>query len=222
MNSDRHVITYPGFAESKEARGLYTDIRAEFPDYNYHILPFYEEQPSGDRIVRSIAWHVQVLQDYMDNLEGDITLLGKCGGSRVVAYMDDEHVARVGDMVLFNPPWGMNRESLEKQLTAWGAGRSGGSDWLMPRGNGTNYVVTEDYLQGIDAINLMPRYGEIASSSTNLYIVRGLDDKVVPSIRVEDIPGVTAIDIEGGDHHLLGESRQKVLGRLALHGILSK
>jgi pimeloyl-ACP methyl ester carboxylesterase len=221
MAIEKHVITYPGFAESANARGLYDELEEVYsPPYTFHILPFYEESSeTGERIVYSIEKHRDVLQDYMDNLGGEITILGKCGGSRVVSSLDDEHLSRVGKMALFNPPWAISKESLEGRFRGWkGEPREDGS-WTIPRRGNPPYVVKPEYLEDVGTMSLMENYRRVARL-TNLFIVRGLDDQVIRPIRVEEIEGATPIDIPGGDHHLSDPARQIVISALAKYAVL--
>jgi|GEM_PF-2327866 len=226
MSGEKHVITYPGFAESKEARGLYLDIQTAFPGYTYHTLPFYEERLgsdgllTGDRVVYSIDYHKNAIQGCMDGLDGEIIMLAKCGGTRPTIAMDNEHIARLSKLCLINPPYRVSNEFLKYQLRNWHATEHTDGSWTLPRGEAGQYVVTEEYVNDVDMSDMMGRLREIARSATKLFIVRAMNDEMFPPIRVEKIPGVQSIDIENGNHHLLGESRQGVLGALALHGVL--
>lgn len=218
----KHVITYPGFAERADAQNLFFDIRDAAPkDYEFHILPFYEEQPNGDRLIRSIAEHAMILQNYMDNLDGEITMLAKCGGTRPVVSMDDEHISRLEKLCLFNPPWKVSKGFLKEQLLGWKGTEHDDSSWSLPRGGGKNYVVSKEYMQTATTLDIMERYQSIAHShSTEFIIVRSLNDEVFDPIRTEKLTGAKFIDIEGGNHHLVKESRPKVLAALALHNVL--
>jgi hypothetical protein len=220
MITEQHVITYPGFAEGKDAKKLFEDIQNRYGDqYEFHMLPFYEEKGS-DRVVHSIYEHVDTLQDCMDGLAGDITILGKCGGTRVVASMDDKHIARAKKIALINMPWGdIDRKKLKKMIEKEWEGEALPDGSMAIARKGGRYIAEEGYLATVGLLNMMKRAKQMASL-TQLFLVRGLDDVVVPPVRVEEIPGAIGIDIEGGDHHLLGESRQKVLGALAIYGVL--
>lgn len=226
MNHDKHIITYPGFAESKEARGLYTDIQAAFPDYSCHILPFYEEEQgedgrlTGNRIVHSVTKHAATIQEYMDRLDGEITMLAKCGGSRPTVAMDDEHIARLNKLCLVNPPWMVSNDFLKLQLAGWGATEHEDESWTLPRGRTGSYIITREYIKDVHMSDLMDRYRQIARSATKLFIVRALSDEMFRPIRVDEIPGALPIDIEGGDHHLTGDHRQKVIAALGSYSIL--
>ncbi len=224
----KHVITYPGFAESKEARGLYPDIAAYFPGYTYHELPFYEEKldgegnPTGERVVHSIEKHKNDIQDCIDSLVGEIIMFAKCGGTRPTVAMDDAHIARLSKLCLVNPPWEVRNDLLKRQLRRWNAHEQPDRSWILPRGKAGRYVITKEYVNDVGVSNMMGRFGEIACSATKLYVVRAMHDEMFPPVQVEKIPGAHPIDIEEGDHHLLGDSRPKVLGELALHGVLEK
>lgn len=218
----KHVITYPGFAEGLNARGLYPEIEAAYSsEYTFHMLPFYEELPSGDRIIHSVSEHRDRVQQYMDTLEGDITILGKCGGSRVVASLDDAHVARAGRIALFNPPWSTNRAGLEKRFSGWSGSEQPDGSWIIPRGDNKKYIVTDEYMNSVEEASAIGSYQRLASHpTTKFFIVRGMDDEVIPPINVNKIEGVTPIDISGGNHHLTGESRQLVIRALAKYAVL--
>lgn len=218
MHKQKHVITYPGFAESKSARGLFTDIQKVYSDkYLFHILPFYEEI-GDDRKIYSVERHAEIIQEHMDNLDGEIIMLSKCGGSRPTVAMDDEHIARLEKLCLFNPPWKVSNELLLQQLKRWKGVEQPDGSWTIPREKGS-YIVTSDYINNVEKINLMDRFREVACL-TRLSIVRALSDELITPIQVEKIAGARAIDIEDGDHHLTGAARQKVLGALAVDGIL--
>lgn len=222
----KHVITYPGFAEGKSARGLYDEIAEVYsPQHTFHILPFYEEldNGSGDRVIHSIAEHRDILQEHMDTLDGEITILGKCGGSRVVSSLDAEHLARVDKVALFNPPWAVSRSRIENQFRGWRGSAEPDGSWVIPRDeDGTlRYVVTKEYMDGMVTMSQMDSYRRLARA-TQLYIVRALDDKVIPPIRAEKIEdAMPVIDIVGGDHHLTGPARAQVLHELGARGVLS-
>lgn len=225
----KHVLTFPGFAESSHARGLYTDIQNAFStDYQFHILPFYEEKPNGDRVVHSIQHHAETIQEYMDSLDGEITMLAKCAGSRAVISMDDDHIGRLAKLCLFNPPWRTSNRFLEYQLANWNGTKHEDGSWTVPREGQGAYVVTAGYIHSkqyeVDSVNtfsVMDRLRAIATMpSPDLYIVRGLEDEMFSPIRTDTITGARTIDIAGGTHHLTGESRKKVIGALALNNVL--
>lgn len=227
MRAERHIITYPGFAEGASAKGLYKDIRAvASPETRVHILPFYyEDESTGEREVRSIEEHRNTLQGFMDSLDGEINVFGKCGGTRVVVSMDDEHMSRVNTLTLFNPPWKISDEILMRTIRGPGGYKIFDGSWVIPRNdNGDErYIVTPGYINDVSGTNLIERYREIARNKpTNFFVVRAMKDEVFPPIDLAKIGnGVQGIDIENGDHHFLrGESRQQVLGALAIRGLL--
>lgn len=222
MDIQRHVITYPGFAESKSAKGLYTDIRDAYsPQYMFHILPFYEETPDGDRVVHSIRNHSDSIQRYMDSLDGEITMLAKCAGTRPTVAMDDDHIARLDKLCLISPPWMVHNKFLKFQLKEWGATKRSDKAWVLPRGDAGNYIVTKEYMKDTSTTNLMERFQNIARSrATELIIVRALNDEMFHPIRAEEIDGAKIIDIEGGDHHLTGASRAKIIAALGTYAVL--
>jgi len=221
--SKSHIITYPGFAEGLSAKGLYDEISDQYSSrYTFHMLPFYEEDDvTGDRIVYSITKHRDILQDYMDRLEGEITILGKCGGSRVVTALDDDHIARVSKMVLFNPPWAINRSRLELRFEGWKGAKQDDGTWHIPRKGDLKYVITPDYIREASSTKPIDSYRHIAQK-TRLFIVRGLNDEVIrPVIDVAKIGAdIENIDIEGGDHHLTHPWRERVIYELGARGIL--
>jgi hypothetical protein len=219
----KHVITYPGFAEGLNAKGLYPAIKTEFPQHTFHMLPFYEELPNGNRVIHSIEEHRDILQTYMDGLHGQIIILVKCGGNRVITAMDKEHVSLVDTFVSFNSPWGSSKKGLEERFEGWRGIKQPDGSWLIPRDedNTCYYVATNGYMEDATAINLVDGYNELANNpSTQLYMVRGLNDKIIPPLDAEKVPGATFIDIEGGDHHLRGVSRSLAISALAEYRVL--
>lgn len=222
MSGEKHVITYPGFAEHKNAKGLFDDIEAaSSADYTFHQLPFYEERENGDRVVYSIEEHVGIVQEYMDDLDGEIIMLAKCGGSRVAASMDDEHIGRLSRLCLFNPPYRASKSLLLWRIKdQWNGSELPDGSWAVPRNENANYIVTADYIHDASGLDLLNRYRQIAAGNTPFYIVRGLEDKVIPPIDIDRIKGVIGIDIEHGDHHLTKESRQKVMVSLFDYAVL--
>lgn len=222
MSSEKHVITYPGFAESKDAKQLFTDLEDIYSSqYTFHILPFYEEIPNGDRVVHSIRKHSDALQSYIDGLDGEITMLAKCGGTRPTVAMDDDHIARLSKLCLINPPWRVSNGFLLYQLNRWSATKQEDGSWSIPRDGTRKYIVSKEYVNDVEMSDLMNRFREIARSATKLFVVRAQNDELFPPIRAESINGAYIIDIEGGDHHLMkGTSRQKTIAALGTHAIL--
>lgn len=220
----RHVITYPGFAESLSAKGLYPDLKKVFSPLNeFHMLPFYEELPNGDRAVHSIREHAKSIQTYMDGLDGEIIMLAKCGGTRPTVAMDDEHISRLSRLCLINPPWKVSKNFLLHQLQNWGATEHDDGSWTLPRrGEPGNYIVTSEYVNDVDTSDLIGRYNQIGRTAANkLFVVRALEDEMFRPIRDDKIAGAKFIDIAGADHHLTGIYRQKVIGALAMNGVLT-
>lgn len=220
---EKHIITYPGFAEGLSAKGLYEEIKVAYSSrYTFHLLPFYEEDEStGDRTVYSIERHKDILQTHMDSLDGEITILGKCGGSRVVTALDDDHLARVEKMALFNPPWAISRSRLEARFEGWKGSRQNDGSWHIPRKGGAKYIITPDYIREASSMRPIDNYRRIAQK-TRLFIVRGMNDEVIrPVIDVTRIgDNVESIDIEGGDHHLTHPWRERVIYELGSRGVL--
>lgn len=218
----RHILTSPGFGEKPDAVGLYPEIEKVFGnEYRFHMLDFYHRD-GKDRIVPPLDDQISYLHDEIDAIPAadEITILAKSGGSRPIASIDDRHIERVHKFVLFVPPWRDGDASLKRNLAKWGGSEQDDGSWVARRRNGGDFIVSKEYVGGMGKLSLMDSYQKLARLS-QLVIVRAMEDRVTPPIRVELIDGATHVDIAGADHHFtVGDSRKDVITALVEQAVL--
>lgn len=188
--------------------GMFTDIAAAFPEYEFRMFDYYDIQPNGDQTVRSLDEQAAILQKQIDNVpEGEIVLLCHSQGSTVAGLVD---LSRVSKAILLAPPVEISRASLINRMRhRKGARLNPRGMSVIPRTNGTTMRIPVEYMDSIEAHDRLTLYRAIATEIPTT-VIRATSDEILGLTPLEQIEGVELIDIDA-DHNFTGSGRQKLI-----------
>lgn len=209
------VICSHGFAMRGDSGGMFTDIAAVFPDYEFKMFDYYDIAPNGDQYVRSLDDQAKILQKQIDEVpDGDVTLLCHSQGSTVAGLVDLTTVSRV---ILLAPPIEVTRAKLINRLRhRTDAKLNPHGTSTVPRKNGTIMTIPLEYKDSLEKYNRLDLYQKIANKKP-LIIVRALQDETLGLTDFSSLKGVQAVDVQA-DHNFTSDGRQRLI--VALKDIL--
>lgn len=202
------IICSHGFAVRADSMGMFTDIAAAFPEYEFRMFDYYDIQPNGDQTVRSLDEQAAILQKQIDNApEGEIVLLCHSQGSTVAGLVD---LSRVSEAILLAPPVEISRASLINRMRhRKGARLNPRGMSVVPRTNGTTMRIPAAYMDSIEAHDRLTLYKAIAAAVPTT-IIRATDDEILGLTPLEQVAGVELIDINA-NHNFTGNGRQELI-----------
>ncbi len=202
------VICSHGFAMRSDSAGMFTDIAAALPDYEFRMFDYYDIAPNGDQTIRSLDEQATLLQQQIDEApEGKIILLCHSQGSTVAGLVDLSRVSRV---ILLAPPVEISRASLINRLRhRKGAKLNPYGMSMIPRSDGTTMYIPESYMDSIEAHDRMTLYQNIANTVPTA-IIRATYDETLGLTAVNTIRGATHEDV-AANHNFTGEGRQRLI-----------
>ncbi len=208
------IICSHGFAVRADSMGMFTDIAAAFPEYEFKMFDYYEIAPNGDQTVRSLDEQAAILQKQIDEAPaGEIILLCHSQGSTVAGLVN---LSRVSKAVLLAPPVDISRASLINRMRhRKGARLNPNGMSIIPRTNGTTMRIPVEYMNSIEAHDRLTLYRAMAAKIPTI-IVRATDDEILGLTPLEQVEGATLIDVSA-DHNFTGQSRKLLID--ALRGI---
>lgn len=194
---------------------MFTDIAVAFPDYEFRMFDYYDIQPNGDQIVRSLDEQAAILQKQIDAApDGEIVLLCHSQGSTVAGLVD---LSRVSKAILLAPPVEISRASLINRMRhRKGVRLNPRGMSIIPRTNGTTMRIPVEYMDSIEAHDRLTLYRAMATKIPTV-IVRATDDEILGLTQLEQIEGAKIVDINA-DHNFTGQGRERLID--TLRGIL--
>ena len=205
------IICSHGFAVRADSMGMFTDIAAAFSDYEFRMFDYYDIQPNGDQIVRSLDEQAAILQQQIDSVqEGEIVLLCHSQGSTVAGLID---LHRVSKVLLLAPPVDINRASLINRMRhRKGAKLNPRGTSIVPRTDGTTMYIPATYMDSIEAYDRLSLYKAMAAKVPTA-IIRATSDETLGLTPLEQIEGATLVDV-AADHNFTGIGRKKLIDAL--------
>ena len=208
------IICSHGFAVRADSMGMFTDVAAAFPAYDFKMFDYYDIAPNGDQTVRSLDEQAAILQKHIDEApDGEIILLCHSQGSTVAGLVD---LGRVSKVILLAPPVDISRASLINRMRhRKGARLNPNGMSIIPRTNGTTMRIPVEYMNSIEAHDRLTLYRAMAAKIPTI-VVRATDDEILGLTPLEQVEGATIIDVSA-DHNFTGQSRKLLID--ALRGI---
>jgi len=205
------IICSHGFAVRADSMGMFTDIKAALPEYEFRMFDYYAITPNGDQTVRSLDDQAAILQQQIDDTaEGDITLLCHSQGSTVAGLIDLSRVSRV---ILLAPPVAISRASLINRMRhRKGAKLNPHGMSIVPRTDGTTMYIPVEYMDSIEAHDRLTLYQTMATKVPTT-IIRAMSDEVLGVTPLEQVKNATLIDI-AADHNFTARARTKLIETL--------
>ena len=205
------IICSHGFAVRADSMGMFSDIAAAFPEYEFRMFDYYDIAPSGDQTIRSLDDQAKKLQQQIDDApDGEIVLLCHSQGSTVAGLVD---LARVSKVILLAPPVEISRASLINRMRhRKGAKLNPYGTSIIPRSNGTTMTIPVKYMDSIEAHDRMTLYQKMADTVPTT-IIRATEDETLGLTMVSEITNAEHMDV-AANHNFTGEGRKKLINAL--------
>jgi pimeloyl-ACP methyl ester carboxylesterase len=199
------IICSHGFAMRADSAGLFTDIEAAFPDYDFKMFDYYDIKPNGDQTIRSLDAQAKILQQQIDDApDGEIILLCHSQGSTVAGLVSLERVTKV---ILLAPPIKMSRAGLINRLRhRRGAKLNPYGTSVIPRSDGTVMTIPVEYMDSIEAHDRLELYIALADQKPTT-IVRASQDEILGYTDFSIVKNAKIIDIDA-NHNFTDDSRK--------------
>lgn len=205
------VIFSHGFGVKADARGMFTEIATNFPEYRFEMFDYNHILKNGDIEVAPLGSQAQKLQEILNKQEDEVVLIAHSQGCIVAGMVKLENVKKV---ILLAPPEKMSMQRvLDKLMKKPGAEVNLSGMSKLPRSDGTTTLISREYIESVSNINPLEIYQKIANTVATT-IVRCTEDEVLGLTEVNKIKNATHIDIEA-DHDFTGASRVRLLDVLS-------
>ena len=161
----KKVMIYShGFGVKADARGMFTEIAASFPEYKPVMFDYNEVLPNGDTIVAPIDKQALRLQNAIDEVDADeVVLLCHSQGCLIAGLVDLSKVVKV---ILLAPPVVASMQHVIQKLS-----KKPGSEYLeggvsrLARSDGSMTFLPNEYMRSLDEINPIELYKKIADQN---------------------------------------------------------
>lgn len=205
------VICSHGFAVRANSMGMFTDIAAAFPEYDFRMFDYYNIAQNGDQTLRSLDEQASILQQQIGSApDGEITLLCHSQGSTVAGLVD---LSRVSKVILLAPPVNFNRANMINRLRhRKGARLNPRGMSIVPRSDYTTMYIPAAYMDSIEAYDRPTLYGQIAAAKPTV-VIRATKDEILGSTSFDQLQEATVIDI-AADHNFTGKNRRLLIDAL--------
>lgn len=205
------IIFSHGFGVKADARGMFTEIAANFPKYQCEMFDYNHILENGDIEVAPLDEQAKKLQDILNKQEDKVILIAHSQGCIIAGMINLDNVERV---ILLAPPEKMSMQRvLDKLMRKPGAEINLDGMSKLPRSDGTTTLISREYIESVSNINPLKIYQTIADT-VDTTIVRCTEDEVLGLTEVNEIKNATHIDIDA-DHDFTGTGRTKLLNMLS-------
>lgn len=201
------IIFSHGFGVKADARGMFTEIAANFPEYQFEMFDYNHILKNGDIKVAPLDEQAKKLQAILDRQEDKAVLIAHSQGCIVAGMVNLENVKKV---ILLAPPEKMSMQRvLDKLMKKPGAEIDLDGMSKLPRSDGTTTLISREYIESVSNINPLEIYQAIADTVATT-IVRCTEDEVLGLTEVNRIKNATHVDIDT-DHDFTGTGRARLL-----------
>jgi pimeloyl-ACP methyl ester carboxylesterase len=204
----KKIIFSHGFGVKADARGMFTDVAAAFPEYNSVMFDYNGVLPNGDTIVASLPKQSEKLQSIINDVEADeIILIAHSQGSIIAGLVS---LSKVSKVILLAPPVTSSMQRvIDKIAKRPGAEFNREGTSKLPRTDGTTTLLSKEYIESLDSVNPLELYQKIANDKPTT-IIRATEDQVLGMTNVDEVGAATLIDIPA-DHDFTGDSRHELI-----------
>ncbi len=205
------VVFSHGFGVRADARGMFTQIAAAFPEHTFVPFDYNHILENGDVEVAPLDAQAAKLESVIDAQDGDVIVVAHSQGCVIAGLIDLEKVRKV---ILLAPPVQMSMQRvIDKLMNKQDAEVNLAGVSKLPRSDGTTTHISKEYIESVKSVNPLEHYEKIAGS-VDTTIVRCTQDEVLGMTNVDTVPGAKHIDM-ASDHDFTGDSRSELLALLA-------
>jgi len=205
------IIFSHGFGVKADARGMFPQIAANFPEHQFEMFDYNHILKNGDIEVAPLKDQAKKLQDILNKYEDKVILIAHSQGCIVAGMVNLENFKKV---ILLAPPEKMSMQRvMDKLMKKPGAEINLDGVSKLPRSDGTTTLISREYIESVSNVNPMEIYQTIADTVSTT-IVRCTEDEVLGLTDVDKIKNATHIDIVA-DHDFTGASRVRLLDVLS-------
>lgn len=206
------VIIYShGFGVKADARGMFTEIAAAFPEYKSIMFDYNKVLPSGDTIVAPMIDQSEKLQRVIDETDAEkIVLLCHSQGCLVAGLAN---ISKISQVILIAPPViASEQRIIDKLNTRAGSKLNLTGVSKYPRTDGSMSYLPKSYIEGFKNMKPLKLYDAIARQIPTV-IVRATEDDKLGLIDLGYVESAKIVDLPA-DHDFTGTSRQELIDTL--------
>ena len=206
----KKIVFSHGFGVRADARGMFTDIAAAFPEYAPVMFDYNTLAEDGGVVVSPIDKQVKMLEAHVVDIDEASVLIAHSQGCIVAALAA---LPRFRNIILLAPPTAMSmRRVIEKMKQRPGAEINLDGMSKYPRSDGTFTYLSKEYIKSLDGIDTAKIYAKLARRQ-NVTIIRATNDNVLGETNFDNLSGIALIDI-AADHDFTGDARSLLVGEL--------
>lgn len=211
LKSMTKIIFSHGFGVKADARGMFTEIAANFPEHLFEMFDYNRILENGDIEVASLREQAKKLQAILDKQKDKVILIAHSQGCITAGLVNPDNVKKV---ILLAPPEKMSMQRvMDKLMRKPGAEVNLDGMSRLPRSDGTTTLISREYIESVSHVNPMEIYQKLADTVPTI-IVRCTNDEVLGLTEVNKINNATHRDLEA-DHDFTGASRARLLNVLS-------
>lgn len=205
------VIFSHGFGVKADARGMFTEIAANFPEHQFEMFDYNRILSNGDIEVAPLTVQAEKLQGILNKQNDKVVLIAHSQGCVTAGLVSLKNVKKA---ILLAPPVQMSMQRvLDKLMKKPGAEINLNGVSKLPRRDGTTTFISREYIESVSDINPLEIYQMIANTVATT-IVRCINDEVLGLTNVNEIKNAAHIDLEA-DHNFTGASRGELIRMLS-------
>lgn len=204
------IIFSHGFGVKADARGMFTEIAANFPEFTFEMFDYNRILENGDIEVAPLNDQAKKLQAILDQQKDKVIIIAHSQGCITTGMVS---LGNVWKIILLAPPEKMSMQRvMDKLMRKPGAEVNLSGVSKLPRSDGTTTLISREYIESVSNINPLEIYQKIANTVETI-IIRCTEDEVLGLTEVNKIKNAIHIDIKA-DHDFTGAGRARLLSVL--------
>lgn len=210
------IIFSHGFGVRADARGLFNEISAAFPEFESVLFDYNTLAEDGNTIVTPIDQQVEILESKLKNVDGDSYLIAHSQGCMIAALAK---LPRLKGVILLTPPkiTNMNRV-IDKMKVRPGSVVNLDGMSKYTRSDGKLTYIPKEYIESLGILESNDALYQSLSEHSLVTIIKANDDHVLGATDFSDLNNTRIIDLPG-DHEFTGGERFGLIK--ILRGILT-
>jgi len=211
--SDLFVIFSHGFGVDKTDRGLFNNILAGLSDVTGVMFDYNQvDEAMGNMTVRPLGDQAEALTAVIETVrkhhDGPISLICHSQGCVVAGLAQPEGIDKV---IMLAPPVKLDTERLVQIFgSREGSKINFEGDSLMARSDGSTTTVPKNYWEGLDGIQPIVLYNELAAK-TELVLIVANQDHVLVGQKPDGVSGDVKLVHLNGDHDFSYEGDREIM-----------
>ena len=191
------LIFSHGFGVRADARGLFTEISAAFPEFESVLFDYNTIAKDGNTIVTPIDKQIEILESMLKNIDGNSYLIAHSQGCMVAALAK---LPSLKGVILLTPPkiTNMNRV-IEKMKLRSGSVIDLDGMSKYPRSDGKFTYIPKEYTESLGSLGDSDDLYQPLSKRSSVTVIIAQNDHVLGDTDFSDLASANVIRLPG-DH----------------------